>query len=105
MEELFVVICVVSGDMMGDACGELEATEDALIADAGMEAVEEMDGRKYVWTWLGFARLVVEDCGERDCEIIVVVVGSIEVVVAVTSKEEGLEVADMVTGFTLQAIE
>ena len=63
IEELFVVSCVVSGDMAGEGCSELEVvTEEALIAEAGMEAVEERDGRKDVCTWLGFARLVEGDC-------------------------------------------
>jgi hypothetical protein len=40
MEELFVVSWVVSGDMIGDACWELEVvTDEALIADAGTEFV------------------------------------------------------------------
>jgi hypothetical protein len=38
MEELFVVSCAVSGDMMGEACWELEVvTDEVLIADAGTE--------------------------------------------------------------------
>jgi hypothetical protein len=52
MEELLVVICVVSGDMMGDAWRELEVvTDEALSADAGTEGVfEGVDGKKVVWT-------------------------------------------------------
>jgi hypothetical protein len=35
---LFVVICVVSGDIMGDACTELEVvTDEALMAEAGTD--------------------------------------------------------------------
>ena len=38
MDELFVVNCVVSGDMMGEACWELDVvTDEALMADAGSE--------------------------------------------------------------------
>lgn len=44
-EELFVVICVVSGDMMGEACAELEATDEVLNAD-----VKEGAEVKEVWT-------------------------------------------------------
>jgi hypothetical protein len=40
-----VVICVVCGDMAGEGCCELDATEEALIADAGIE----VEGR-LVWT-------------------------------------------------------
>jgi hypothetical protein len=40
-EELFVVTCVVSGDMMGEACTELEVTDEALMAEAGTEVEEE----------------------------------------------------------------
>lgn len=62
-EELFVVSCVVSGDMTGEACSELEVvTDEALIAEAGKEVVEERGGRKDVCTWLGFVRLIEDDC-------------------------------------------
>ncbi len=55
-----MVICVVSGDMMGEAWRELAVVAgEALIADAGKDVVEEMGGRKEVCTWLGFVRLVV----------------------------------------------
>jgi hypothetical protein len=49
---------------MGEACKELEVvTDEALIADAGTEDEEGMEGRKVVWTWLGFVCLVdEEDC-------------------------------------------
>jgi hypothetical protein len=48
MEELFVVICVVSGDMMGEAWSELAVvTGEALMAD-GVEFVEEIGGRNDV---------------------------------------------------------
>jgi hypothetical protein len=51
MEELFVIICVVSGDIMGEAWSELEvATDEALIAEAGTEGAEGFGGRKDVWT-------------------------------------------------------
>jgi hypothetical protein len=40
MEELFVVSWVVSGDMIGDVCWELDVvTDEALMADAGTEFV------------------------------------------------------------------
>jgi hypothetical protein len=59
MEELFVMICVVSGDMTGDGCIELEVvTGEILIAEAGTELAEGIFGVKDVWTWLGM-RLVV----------------------------------------------
>ena len=54
IELLLVVICVVWGDMAGDGCCELDATEEALIAEAGIE-VELMLGR-LVWTRESFAR-------------------------------------------------
>jgi hypothetical protein len=39
--------CVVSGDMMGEACRELEvAADEALMAEAGTEDVEETGGSK-----------------------------------------------------------
>jgi hypothetical protein len=51
MEEVLVGSWAVSGDVIGDACSELEVTEEALIADAGMDdGVEDMDGRKPVCT-------------------------------------------------------
>jgi hypothetical protein len=47
---------------MGEACKELEVvTDEALTADAGTEAEEGIEGRKVVWTWLGFACLVDEE--------------------------------------------
>ena len=57
MDELFVMICVVSGDIMGEAWRELGV--DALMAD-GMEFEREFGGRKDVWTLLGFVRRIVE---------------------------------------------
>ena len=45
MEELFVVSCVVSGDIMGEAWSELGV--DGVMADC-MEFVEEIGGRKVV---------------------------------------------------------
>lgn len=66
MEELLVMSCVVSGDIMGEACNELEvATEEALI---GMEAVEEIGGRKEVCTWLGLC-LDTECCSVCGFEV------------------------------------
>lgn len=51
IDELFVVTCVVSGDMLGEACSELEvATDEALIAEAGTDGAEVMGGRKEVCT-------------------------------------------------------
>jgi hypothetical protein len=35
--ELFVVIQVVCGDMPGEGCCELDATDEALTAEAGIE--------------------------------------------------------------------
>ena len=77
--------------MTGDACNELEVvTEEALIADAGTEAVDGRDGRKEVWTWLGLVRLNVADgvgCegeGEERVGVDVAVAGA-----------ERLEVADI----------
>jgi hypothetical protein len=68
---------VVSGDIMGEACKELEVvTDEALTADAGTEAEEWMEGRKVVWTWLGLVCRVdeedrvgweVEDIGGGSC--------------------------------------
>jgi hypothetical protein len=62
---------------MGEACKELEVvTDEALTAEAGTEAEEGMEGRKVVWTWLGFVCLVdeedrvaweVEDIGSCGC--------------------------------------
>lgn len=94
IEELFVVSCVVSGDMTGDACCELEATEEALMADAGTEFVEPIVGRKEVWTWLGFARLIVEEdcCRGCCCGVVVVVEGGV-------GNKEGLEFADIITDY------
>lgn len=68
MEELFVVICVVSGDIMGDSWTELAVvTGEALMAD-GMEFAEEIGGRKEVCTLLGFMRrgVAFEDWGGRE---------------------------------------
>jgi hypothetical protein len=49
IEELFVVSWAVSGDMIGEAWGELEVvTDEALIADAGTEDVDVIEGRKLV---------------------------------------------------------
>lgn len=48
-ELLFVMSCVVWGDMIGDGCRELEATDEALIADGGMY-VEVIELEKFVWT-------------------------------------------------------
>jgi hypothetical protein len=49
MEELFVVTCVASGDMMGEGWVEFEvAIDEALIAEAGTEGIEEVRGRKEV---------------------------------------------------------
>ena len=36
-EELFVLICGVSGDIMGEAWTELEVKEDVLMAEAGTD--------------------------------------------------------------------
>ena len=82
IEELLVVSCVVSGDIMGDACRELEVvTEEALMAEAGTEdAVEWMEGRKVVCTCVGFVCLVEE--AREDGGVIVVDVESWEGVVA-----------------------
>ena len=49
-EELFVKTWVVSGDMMGEACTELEVTDEALIAEAGTEVVDEVGCTKDVCT-------------------------------------------------------
>lgn len=61
-EELFVISCVVSGDIMGDACTELEVvTEEVLMAEAGREGtVEWIEGRKLVCTCVGLVYLVEE---------------------------------------------
>lgn len=64
-EELLVVSCVLSGDMIGEAWRELEVvTEEALIAEAGIEGVEVIEGRKFVWTLLGFVRRKEDDLEE-----------------------------------------
>jgi len=59
MEELLVVSCVDSGDMVGEACRELEVvTDEALMgADGGIEL---MEGTKLVCTLFGFGRIVDE---------------------------------------------
>lgn len=51
-----MVRTAVSGDMMGEPCWELEAIEEALIAEMG--AVVGCCGVcwKLVWTWLGRER-------------------------------------------------
>jgi hypothetical protein len=47
---------------MGEACKELEVvTDEALTAEAGTEAEGGMEGRKVVWTWLGFVCFVDEE--------------------------------------------
>lgn len=51
---------VVPGDEIGDPCCELEAPEDALMADAG--AASGPCAWKVVWTWLGFGRWDLLDC-------------------------------------------
>lgn len=44
-----MVTCVASGDMMGEGWAEaVVATDDALMAEAGTEFVEEIGGRKEV---------------------------------------------------------
>jgi hypothetical protein len=48
------VICVVCGDMAGEGCCELDATEEALIADTGIEVEGIVE--RLVWTWESFAR-------------------------------------------------
>jgi hypothetical protein len=49
MELLLVISWEVCGDMIGEACCELEATEEALMADSG--TVEEgIVGREFVWS-------------------------------------------------------
>lgn len=50
IEELFVASWAVSGDMIGEAWGELEVvTDEALIADADTDGVDvEMEGMKLV---------------------------------------------------------
>lgn len=64
-ELLLVVLCVVSGDIIGDACCELDATEEALIAEEGIDADEAgIVGRELVLTWLGFARRPVASCDD-----------------------------------------
>jgi hypothetical protein len=61
-EELFVVSWAVSGDMMGEFCGELEvAADEALMADAGRDEAEEIEGKE-VWTWLGINGRRVAGC-------------------------------------------
>jgi hypothetical protein len=55
------VSCAVSGDMTGEACWELEATDEELMADAGKEA-EGMEGGNEVWTCAGRARRYVGVC-------------------------------------------
>jgi hypothetical protein len=64
--------------MIGEVWGEFEVViEEALIADAGTEGVEEMEGRKLVWTWLGFEHLVNDDCEDWEGRgVIVVEVGT-----------------------------
>lgn len=47
-EELLVMICVVSGDMIGEACTELEVVTEE--ADIGTEGAEVIEGRKSVRT-------------------------------------------------------
>ena len=58
---------MVCGDIAGDGCCELEVTDEALIAEGGIE-VEGMEGR-LVWTWDSFARRASGDC-EVDAAIV-----------------------------------
>lgn len=40
-----MISCIVSGDMMGEVCRELEVvTDELLIADVGTEVAEEVIG-------------------------------------------------------------
>lgn len=63
-EELFVVICADSGDMMGEACAELEFMDEALNVEAGIELYDEADVKE-VCTWLGLRRGVDDDVEDR----------------------------------------
>jgi hypothetical protein len=48
--------------MMGEFCGELEvAADEALMADAGRDEAEEIEGKE-VWTWLGINGRRVAGC-------------------------------------------
>jgi len=89
MEELFVVSWVVSGDMIGDACTELEVvTDEALTAEAEMEAADEVEETNDVWTLLGFLR---NDDGDwNGLEFMFVVVDISEA--AAVADREGLSV-------------
>lgn len=51
---------MVCGDIAGEGCCELDATDEVLIAEAGIE-VEGMDGR-LVWTLESFARRAGGGC-------------------------------------------
>jgi len=75
---------------MGDAWRELEVMEDALIAEVGMEGLEDMEGRKPVCTWLGLARLVVEEDRDEEERFMGVEVGWGSIVAAV-ALSDGLE--------------
>jgi len=81
----------VSGDMIGETWGELEVvTDEALIADAGTEAVEERDGRKLVWTWLGLDRRVNDDCEDWEELGVMVVEDGTSIVAVKVVRRDGL---------------
>lgn len=74
MELPLVVMWVVCGDIAGEGCCELDATEEALIAETGID-VAGMVGR-LVWTWPSFARRTSagSDVGAAIVEVCVLVV-------------------------------
>jgi hypothetical protein len=67
-DELLVMTCVVSGDIIGDACTELEVVTDD--ADMGTDGAEAIEGRKSVRT-RDMARRLAEEvlrCDRGGCE-------------------------------------
>jgi hypothetical protein len=78
MELLLVRICVLCGDMAGDGWRELDAMDETLMAEAGIE-VADMWGR-LVWTLESFARRASGDC-TVGCEGSTAIVGiSVDIV-------------------------
>jgi hypothetical protein len=97
-EELFVVSWAVSGDMIGETWGELKVvTDEALIADAGTEGVEEIEGRKLVWTWLGFDRRVSEGCEDWEELGVIVIEDGTSIVAVEVARRDGLGEGEGIT--------
>lgn len=63
--ELLLVNTMFSGDIMGESCRELDATEEALMAEVGPEAEMPYACWRAVWTWLGRLRRMKDPCEAR----------------------------------------